>query len=361
MKINSLNICLAAMMALFLASSCLKLDDTVSGSADSSSKKLSFDVSVTREGQPIPSAAVTRGSSAESSDNRVSTMDKDRPFGLVAIDRESETLILDNQPIFSDSDGYSALFDLSLWEVPAPLLFSAYYPYVESVGYADDLSTYSIHYTTEETEAGPTVSKTIERAITQLNMLPLVFQHITNDIGYMISDVTPDPQLQGLIHLRRVTAYNVASAGVFVNDIENSRGTWKRQAYFRDVTVFEGDAIVGVGLENEKFVGAHDLVDSFSESNRYYAIPDEIKIGKQYVEVEYDVEGFSIDGFPYSPLKGQTAKYMLYGLLPDNVFVYGRQYTFHLGLDLTKVYKAISFSASVSDWETKIYENNDVF
>ena len=52
---------------------------------------------------------------------------------------------------------------------------------------------------------------------------------------------------------------------------------------------------------------------------------------------------------------------MLYGLLPDNVFVYGRQYTFHLGLDLGSVYSEITFSPTVSEWETKIYENNDVF
>ena len=71
--------------------------------------------------------------------------------------------------------------------------------------------------------------------------------------------------------------------------------------------------------------------------------------------------GFEIGGFHYSPLENQVARYMLYGLLPDNVFVYGRQYTFHIGIDLSSVYREISFSASVSDWETKIYENNDEF
>ncbi len=47
--------------------------------------------------------------------------------------------------------------------------------------------------------------------------------------------------------------------------------------------------------------------------------------------------------------------------LPDNVFVYGKQYTFHLGLDTGKLYQQVAFQASVSDWETKIYENNDDF
>ena len=39
----------------------------------------------------------------------------------------------------------------------------------------------------------------------------------------------------------------------------------------------------------------------------------------------------------------------------------GKQYTFHIGIDLTSVYKEIVFSATVSDWETAIYENNDDF
>ena len=52
---------------------------------------------------------------------------------------------------------------------------------------------------------------------------------------------------------------------------------------------------------------------------------------------------------------------MLYGLLPDNVFVYGKQYTFHLRLDLSRIYHEITFAPSVGEWETKIYENNDDF
>ena len=52
---------------------------------------------------------------------------------------------------------------------------------------------------------------------------------------------------------------------------------------------------------------------------------------------------------------------MLYGLLPDNVFVYGKQYTFHIGLDLSSIYREITFAPAVADWETTIYENNDDF
>ncbi len=353
----------ASVLLMLSLASCVQIDDAHEAPSDNQ-KKLSFDISVTREGQPIPGAAVTRSSARSAtveSGSRIATMNTDLAFGLVAVDPSSKTLVLDNHPVYGGGQGYSSMFSLSLWEMPEPILFSAYYPYVDAVGYSEDYESYSIPYKAQDTEAGPLVSKTVERAISQLNMLPLVFQHITNDIGYMISDVTPDPQLQGLIHLRRLTAYNVASAGVFTHDIANSSGRWKRQAYFRDITVFEGDARVGVGLEGERFVGASSLVDSFSESRRYYSIPDEIKIGKQYVEVEYDVDSFTVGGYTYDALHGVTSKYMLYGLLPDNVFVYGRQYTFHIGLDLSKVYNQITFNPTISDWETKIYENNDVF
>jgi hypothetical protein len=140
-----------------------------------------------------------------------------------------------------------------------------------------------------------------------------------------------------------------------------NQGLWHRQGYYRNEVVFEGDAVVGVGMENEKFIGDAELVDHLVDSHRYYSIPDEILIGKQCVEVVYDVDSFTIGGYTYDPLPDQVARFMLYGVLPDNVFVYGKQYTFHLGLDTGKLYQQITFQASVSDWETKIYENNDDF
>ncbi len=353
----------ASVLLMLSLASCVQIDDAHEAPSDNQ-KKLSFDISVTREGQPIPGAAVTRSSARSAtveSGSRIATMNTDLAFGLVAVDPSSKTLVLDNHPVYGGGQGYSSMFSLSLWEMPEPILFSAYYPYVDAVGYSEDYESYSIPYKAQDTEAGPLVSKTVERAISQLNMLPLVFQHITNDIGFKICDVTPAPELQGLIHLRKLTATNVASSGIFTNDIQNSTGTWHRQAYYRKVVVFEGDAKVGVGSDNEKFVGYETLEDRLRDSHRYYSIPDEIEIGKQCVEVVYDVESFTLHGYTYSKLEGQTAKYMLYGLLPGNVFEYGKQYTFHIGLDLSSVYRQITFTPTVSEWETKIYENNDDF
>jgi len=356
--------------ALLLSAACNKLDDVDLPSVNTpqdTKQKLGFDISVTREGETIPVARrgmmTKSGSNAYDESTKMATMDADIPFGLVGIDYEHHSLVIDNARVASDGSNYSTLVDNFLWDQvkTEKISFSAYYPYVRNVSYEDDYETYSIPYTVEETNAGPLVSKTVEMAVAQLNMIPLEFQHITNDIGYRICDVTPQAELQGLVHLRKLTAYNVASAGVFVNDVTLSQGIWHRQGYYRNVVVFEGDAKVGVGSENEKFVGYDELVDRMVDSHRYYSIPDEIRYGTQFVEVVYDVEGFTHNGFYYEPLKEQVARYLLYGLLPDNVFVYGRQYTFHIGIDLSSVYKEITFAPSVGDWETKIYENNDDF
>ena len=332
---------------------------------ESKSQKVGFKISVTRDGQAIDDrrqGIMTKGAYDVAS-NKIATMDKDIPFGLVGIDYDHHAVVVDNALVESYGSDYNAYLNTYNWESIRSdrIHFSAYYPYVESISYGDGYGEYHIPYSVEETSAGPLVSKTVEMAVMQLNLIPLEFQHITNDIGYCVCDITPDPNLQGLIHLRKLTAYNVASAGVFFNNVVMNHGFWHRQGYYRNVVVFEGDAKVGVGSENEKFVGFNTLEDHMVNSHRYYSIPDEIKLDKQYVEVVYDVDEFTIDNYTYKPLKDQVARYQLYGLLPDNVFVYGKQYTFHIGLDLRDVYSEISFTASVEGWETKIYENNDVF
>ena len=362
MKALSLKpLALIALVALALSSCTLDLD-TPDSDNGTGKRKISFPVKVTRDGQTIPEGAITKtkGDIYESED-RIATMDKSRSFGLVGVDFETGTLVLDNEAVGTVSGQYQGFFDKGLWDIPTVVSFSAYYPHVANLIYGDEYATYSIPFSNADTEAGPLVSKTVQSALDQLNMVPLEFQHITNDIGFKICDVTVDPALQGLIHLRKVVATKIASAGIFVNDIQAGDGFWHRRGYYRDELVFEGDAKVGVGMENELFIGKNSLVPRMADSYRFYAIPDEIMMGKQCVEVTYDVEEFTLNGFTYSALTNQKANYMLYGILPDNVMAYGRQYTFHLGLDTGKLYKEITFDATVSDWETKIYENNDEF
>lgn len=346
--------CFLACTWILLMQGCMKVDNVPDGK--SRQTRLDFDITVTREGQPI-----TKSDIVDAGD-LAPHMDPSRPFSLIAVEHDTGSLLLNNVPVYSGHDGnYSTYLQGGILEIPSQILFSAYYPHVHDVTYEDGHSVYSIPFEKAETEAGPLVSRTVERTVQQLNTLPLEFGHITNDIGFKICDATPKEELQGLIHLRKITAMKVASAGVYVNDLLNSRGYWNYQAYYRDVVVFEGDALVGVGSSRELFVGRDSLSKEMALSHRFYAIPDEIVMGRQWVEVVFDVDGFYLNNFYYAPLKDQVAKFLIYGVLPDNVMVPGKQYTFHLGLDLTSIYHEITFAPSVSDWESKIYEDNDDF
>ncbi len=352
---------LSALLMVF-AASCTKLDEGIDIVQTEQKQKTKFDILVTRDGQVVSKerTGIMTKAGVDSGDMNA-TMDEDIPFGLIGIDFEHNRLLVDNARVDSDMQGYSTYFDWYSWGNAGKVNISAYYPYVNDVTYGEGYENYAIPYSVNETEAGPLVSKTVERAIEDLDRIPLVFQHITNDIGYKICDITPDKNLQGLIHLRKVTAANVASAGVFENDVKNGNGYWRKQGYYRKVVIFEGDELVGVGSENEKFIGFHTLEDHLADSHRYYSVPDAIATDKQYVEAVFDIDDFKLNHFSYEPIKNQVRKYMLYGLLPDNVFEYGKQYTFHIGLDLSGVYREITFAPAVADWETTIYENNDDF
>ena len=339
---------------VLVAQGCAKVEDVTAPKAVPSAR-LDFDITVTRDGQPLSKADVVDAG------DLTATMDYNRPFSLIAVEPESRSLLLNNVPVYSQNGSYATYLEGGILEIPTQILFSAYYPHVQDVSYESGYSVYSIPFDSADTDAGPLISKTVERNVNQLNTLPLEFGHITNDIGFKICDATPVPELQGLIHLKKITAMNVASAGVYVNDLFNSRGNWNYQAYYRDVVVFEGDAPVGVGSSNELFAGQDSLVSHPALCHRFYAIPDDIVMGRQWVEVIFDVDGFTLNGFSYGALKDQVAKFLIYGVLPNNAMVPGKQYTFHLGLDLTSIYQEISFSASVSGWESKIYEDNDDF
>lgn len=343
----------AALAITLLFTSCVKVYDDVKPE----SRKVDFAISVSRGDSQNAQAK----GSYEESDNAY-TLDPSIPFGLVGVDLNSGSLLVDNYNVMgSGTNGYSTFLDNGLWEQPAPISFSAYYPYTRDIRYADGYRSFIIPYSAQQTEAGPLVSKTVQRAVDQMNMIPLAFQHITNNIGFKICDATEDSNLQGLIHLRKITATQVAKAGIFENDIALSRGVWYRQGYYTNVVVFEGNAKVGVGSEGELYVAKDTLVTNKAESYRYYSIPDEIRMGKQTVEVEYDIDGFTLNGYYYPPREGMTARFCLYGVLPNDTFEYGKQYTFHLGLDLGTVYQAITFAPTIGDWSTKIYEDNEDF
>ena len=234
--------------------------------------------------------------------------------------------------------------------------------------------TYVIPYSQKDTQAGPLVSRPVERKTSYLDVIPLVFRHITNDIGFRICDITYDPDLQGHIRIRKLSAHNVATEGYYVDSLGREGGKWIQKVICDEVEVFKGNARVGVGTDNEMFVGYDNLVPDRKHSSRFYSVPDEIKMGKQYIEVVFDVDAFDYNGQHMKELKNQVQKFPIYGVLPGNSYICGKQYTFHLGLDLGTLYQPIEFTANVGEWqnsysvdlnsvwgENKIYEDNNFF
>ena len=141
---------LAAALMLSMSWSCVDLGDDVpelpSAKEEAKQKKLGFDVTVTREGQTIPKKSIaTRGETASvEAGTKYATMDTDVPFGLIGVDFLTHQVVINNAKVSSGSDGYSGWFDGELWQVPDPISFSAYYPYVNKVEYGRNNETYSI-------------------------------------------------------------------------------------------------------------------------------------------------------------------------------------------------------------------------
>lgn len=352
-------------------SSCM-MEDIATFEEQSETWKAKFDVVVTRDGKVLSKADVQNG--VFDVNDKDAALDPNLSFGVIGVDAESYSLIIDNKEVSDHNGQRDFSFDAHGWSGKGRnLLLSAYYPYVTNVNMLDGNRSYIIPYKIEDTQAGPLVSETAEYRLSYMDAIPLVFRHITNDIGYRICDVSNDDALKGHIRLKKLIAHNVATEGLFVDTIGTGGGAWKCQQFYRDIVIFDGDCKVGVGTENEMFVGANDLVTDRKLSKRYYSIPVEIVQNKQYVEVVFDVEEFTHDGVCYTALHDQVQKFPIYGVLPDNRYEYGKQYTFHLGLDLSPIFPTIEFSASVGDWEgtyaagvgtgweSKIYEDNNFF
>jgi hypothetical protein len=149
--------------------------------------------------------------------------------------------------------------------------------------------------------------------------------------------------------------------GLFVVDGENSR--WVPNAKHQDIVFYEGDDQVKCGVENADYMAAGKLSTERADCNHVFVIPEELKDGKHFVEVVFDVDPFEYEGTKYRGAKGQTQIIQLSGVIPDDNMELGLQYTFVLGLNIYTVYRPIEFTASVDDWVVKFngrvldYEN----
>lgn len=360
-------------IAVFTIISCSPDNEITNFDQFEERKEVSFDITITRDGKVNTRADGGYENYMTEQDNEA-RLDPSKPFGLMGVDSKTNAVLINNARVFETAGIRSATFDSRNWYSTENILLSAYYPYAAETEFLAGNRAYIIPYRAEETQAGPLVSQTVEHRASYLDVIPLVFRHITNDIGFRVCDITYDPQLQGYIRLKKLIAHNFATEGFYIDSIGNNGGKWVQKTICDEIRVFQGNSRVGVGSDNELFVGRDNLVPDRRHSSRFYAIPDEIKMGKQYIEVVFDVDEFDYNGTHYKELKDQVQKFPIYGVLPGNSCICGKQYTFHLGLDLGTLYQAIEFTATVADWENnysvdinnvwgehKIYEDNDFF
>lgn len=274
-------------------------------------------------------------------------IDSDLAFGLIGISDESNDVIVDNLPVYEENGARRAHLVTSDLE-GGSMSVSAFYPYVSGVRYYDD-GSYVISFTPNDIKKGPLATETVAMKCDQgFETVNLKFHHITNSIGFKVCDITDEEELKGLIHIRKVVLHGLATEGLFVSNGENSY--WMPQGKRQGLVFFEGNDYVEYGEPNALFIGSGSLTDDKGDCERFYVVPEELKAGKHYVEVTFDVDSFDYDGVHYQATTGKSQRIPLSGVIPDDTFELGLQYTFVLGLNLSSVYRTIEFSASVDEW-----------
>ena len=152
--------------SLLALGSCAKVED-LPDTAPKPRQQMNFDITVTRDGEVIAAERygnMTKGASAEEFD-KYATMNPDKSFGLIGIDAATGALLMDNQEIYNKGGRYVGWADNTNWGDTRRITLSAYYPYKTDISYHSNNEAYNIPFTTEETQEGPLVSKTMQQAV----------------------------------------------------------------------------------------------------------------------------------------------------------------------------------------------------
>ena len=356
MKRNSITIMVAA--AALLLSACAREDRFSVVSYDQETKTI-FNISIARNTKSnttnITRSDVngyygidTKNVSDYSAERDNAYLDSRIAFGLVGVDNEDKSFIVDNNPVI-EKDGVRTANLITSSLSSGSMKVSAYYPHVSSVSYHKD-GSYAISFTPNDIKKGPLASNAVDMRCDQnYETVSLQFHHISNSIGFKVCDITDDEQLKGLMHVRKVVLHGMPAEGLFVVDGDDSR--WVPNAKRQDIVFYEGDNLVGSGIENADFLADGTLSGKREDCNYIYVVPEDLNDGKHYVEVIFDVDPFEYDGTMYRGAKGKTQIIPLSGILPDDTWELGLQYTFVLGLNIYTVYRPIEFAASVDDWD----------
>ena len=235
--------------------------------------KTKAEVKTTKSGLIKPTLAETRIVSGYSSEKTHAFLDSRIAFGLVGVDNDTKSVMVDNQPVFENNGVRTAnLITSSLSS--GSMRVNAFYPYASSVSYHTD-GSYAISFTPNDIKKGPLASNTVNmRCDQEFETVSLQFHHISNSIGFKVCDITDDEQLKGLMHVRKVVLHGMPTEGLFVVDGENSH--WVPDAKRRNIDFYEGNDPVKCGVESAEFMGADKLSDAREDCYRAYVVPEEL-------------------------------------------------------------------------------------
>lgn len=309
-----------------------------------------FNIAVSKNTRTKSQTKAKNSKTTAHTEKSEATLDPDIAFGLIGRDNVAEKVEIDNLPIYEVNGARSAEV-LTSFTSEAKIDVSAYYPYVQDVSHQID-GSYVISYGKEELQQGPLVTNTVKMHCgIEYETVNLDFHHIANNIGFKVCDITEDEQLRGYMHVRKVIVHGMAQEGVYVVNGENSH--WVPQAERDSIVIYEGDDIVRYGVENAHFIAKDALTSDAAATHRFYVVPELLRPDKHYVEVIFDVDGLVYDGTYYRGVTGKSQIIPLSGVIPDDFFELGLQYTFVLGMNLGTVYRTIEFSALVDDWVSR--------
>ena len=356
---------LIVITASLLISSCTKEDRYNNVSYDQETKTI-FNISVVQNtktksgdnkvtkgeaGDTKADAGDTKTISDYSSEVKHASMEADIAFGLVGVDNENLDVLVDNQPVYENKDGVRSANLVTSSLSSGSMKVSAFYPYVSSVSYHKD-GSYAISFTPNDIKKGPLASNAVDMRCDQdFETVNLQFHHISNSIGFKVCDITEEDQLKGLMHVRQVILHGMPTEGLYVVDGDNSH--WVPNAKHQNIVIYEGNDHVNCGIENASFLTGASLSDIREECNHVFVVPEELKEGKHYVEVVFDIDEFDYEGTHYHGATGKSQIIQLAGVLPENDMEKGLQYTFVLGMNIYTVYRPIEFTANVHDYEVK--------
>ena len=362
MKTACITSVMVATAALFL-SSCAREDRFNVVSYDQETKTI-FNISVARNTK-TKTKSLTKTTKSEvvgltdldtknvpdySAEKTHAYLDSKTAFGLVGVDNEDNSFLVEHNPVY-ETEGVRTANLITSSLSSGSMKVSAYYPHVSSVSYHKD-GSYAISFTPNDIKKGPLASNAVDMRCDQNHeTVNLQFHHISNSVGFKVCDITDDEQLKGLMHVRKIVLHGMPAEGLFIVDGEDSR--WVPNAKRQKIVFYEGDDLVKCGVVNADFVGGAKLSVERDDCNHIYVVPEELKDGKHFVEVIFDVDPFEYEGTRYRGAKNQCQTIQLSGVLPDDEMELGLQYTFVLGLNIYTVYRPIEFTASVDDWEVK--------